>query len=112
MSGVMRFAGDRMMTDLLSRLSRAGVREITLGPSMEVLSIEPRLWPRPLSSRRSRINRAAMAVACLTGDPKREPLYHGRTFSQALAFRCARMFEEAGGPIIITPDRFEARPAP
>lgn len=112
MSDVMRFPGDRMMTDLLSRLSRAGVREITLGPSMGIISISPRRWPHPLSSRRSRINQAGVAVARLLADPKREPLYYGRTFAQALAFRSSPMFEKAEGrPITIAPGRYEARAA-
>lgn len=107
----MRFAGDRMMTDLLSRISAAGVREITLDPGLGVISIEPTRWRRPFSSRKARIEDALIAIIRLMDEGARIPLYNGRTFSEALSFRTARMFETAGGAITIIPRRYEARPA-
>lgn len=112
MSGptMMRFAGDRMMTHILSRLRSAGVREITLTPDLRIIRVKGRRWPNPICREDMANGRALARVTLLLSSDAPEPHCGGRTFREALRFRTERMFSASeGGPVTILPSLYEAR---
>lgn len=109
-------AGDRMMTVILSRLTQARIEEITLDRDLDVLDLTPRkrfverLIPVFAGDADGRLARDAFAA--LMRDPTPEPLFAGRTFSEALAFRLHRFFDEhQDAPLRLVPGRYEVIPA-
>lgn len=106
-----------MMTVILSRLTQARIEEITLDRGLGVLDITPRkrliarLVPagiaEPADSRSVR-----EAFEGMMADRTPEPLFAGRTFSEALAFRLDRFFvAHHDAPLRLIPSRYEVEPA-
>lgn len=113
----MHFAGDRMMTLLLSEVTRSGVEEFVISRDMELLAITPakslyeklNLVPRMFRlGKKDTVWRARKAMNDLMSDTEIVHIYGERTFRDALSFRLRRFFEETGADKLrIIPHKYE-----
>lgn len=106
----MKFTGDRMMTKILSTLSAAGVRSLSIDRQMRAVNIEPRMsWlSRFMHDDEEMKIRVETRYFELMSNPAADPVLLGRTFSEALDFRTGRFFRETGAEVMrITPGTYE-----
>lgn len=105
------------MTIILSRLTHAGVGEITLTRNLDVIEIIPvkSVWRSVIQAlwadkTPETANTPHQRFAALLADPRKEPLFNNRTFAEALAFRLNRFFAEADGHLRLIPAKYQVSP--
>lgn len=106
----MRFAGDRMMTRILSLINSAGVRSLVFDKDMRIIEIEPRIsWlTRFMRKDAGAGQEVEKAFAKLMSDTDSDPVLLGRNFREALTFRTEKFFRETGAEVMkIIPATYE-----